>query len=69
VVKVTKGAIWTLKAILSESAELLRLTLHDNVELDLQPHCKFNGKLDSLIVDVTGELIEGQEVQTGVYKA
>jgi hypothetical protein len=69
VVKVTKGAIWTLKAILSDSADILRLTPHDNVELDLQPQCKFNGKLDSVIVDVTGELIESQEVQAGVYKA
>ena len=41
-VKVTTGAIWTLKAILSEAAALRRFTLQDNVELDLQPHCEFN---------------------------
>ncbi len=68
-VKVTKGAIRTLKAILSESADLLRLISMITLNLTFRLHCKFNGKLDSLIVDVTGELIEGQEVQTGVYKA
>jgi len=44
-----KDAIWTRKAVLSESAGLYRLSLQDTFELDLQLHCEFNGKLDGLI--------------------